>query len=32
MEVPDLPTLCAAARGKGITVALDNTWTAGLAF
>lgn len=31
MEVPDLPTLCAAARDKGIIVALDNTWSAGLA-
>lgn len=31
MEVPDLPALCAAAKSKGVVVALDNTWTAGLA-
>ena len=32
MEFPDLPRLVAAARSKGATVALDNTWGAGLAF
>ena len=32
MEFPDLPALIAAARGKGVTVALDNTWGAGVAF
>lgn len=31
MEVPDLPAICAAAKEKGIPVALDNTWSAGLA-
>ncbi|MFN3790601.1 cystathionine beta-lyase [Massilia sp.] len=31
MEVPDLPAICKAARGKGVPVALDNTWSAGLA-
>jgi cysteine-S-conjugate beta-lyase len=31
MEVPDLPAICAAAHGRGIPVALDNTWAAGLA-
>ena len=32
MEVPDVPALCAAAHARGVTVALDNTWSAGLAF
>jgi len=32
MEFPDLPGLVAAARARGITTALDNTWGAGLAF
>jgi cystathionine beta-lyase len=32
MEFPDLPGLVAAARAKGVLVALDNTWGAGLAF
>ena len=32
MEFPDLPALVAAARSKGVLVALDNTWGAGLAF
>ena len=32
MEFPDLPGLIAAARARGVTVALDNTWGAGLAF
>lgn len=31
MEVPDLPAICAAARAKGVPVALDNTWAAGVA-
>jgi len=32
MEVPDIPALCAAAHRQGALVALDNTWSAGLAF
>ncbi len=36
MEFPDLPALVAAAKAggasQGVTVALDNTWGAGLAF
>ncbi len=32
MEFPDLPGLVAAARARGVTTALDNTWGAGLAF
>ncbi|MGZ5242001.1 MAG: PLP-dependent transferase [Caldimonas sp.] len=33
MEFPDLPALLRAARARpGVTVALDNTWGAGLAF
>jgi len=31
MEVPDLRAICAAAQTNGIPVALDNTWSAGLA-
>ena len=31
MEVPDLPAICAEAHAKGALVALDNTWSAGLA-
>jgi cystathionine beta-lyase len=31
MEVPDLPALCQAAHVRGVLVALDNTWSAGLA-
>jgi cystathionine beta-lyase len=31
MEVPDLRAICAAAQARGIPVALDNTWSAGLA-
>ncbi len=31
MEVPDLPAICAAARARGVPVALDNTWSAGIA-
>jgi cystathionine beta-lyase len=32
MEVPDIPALCRAAHDKGVLVALDNTWSAGIAF
>lgn len=32
MEFPDLRGLVAAARARGVTTALDNTWGAGLAF
>lgn len=32
MEVPDIPAICRAAKAKGVPVALDNTWAAGLAF
>lgn len=32
MEVPDIPAICAAARARGVAVALDNTWSAGIAF
>ncbi|GAB3384577.1 cystathionine beta-lyase [Massilia agri] len=31
MEVPDLPAICRAVKEKGVPVALDNTWSAGLA-
>ncbi|PWF46607.1 cystathionine beta-lyase [Massilia glaciei] len=31
MEVPDLPAICKAAHERGVPVALDNTWSAGLA-
>ncbi|MBC7858531.1 MAG: cystathionine beta-lyase [Burkholderiaceae bacterium] len=31
MEVPDLPAICQAAHEKGVLVALDNTWSGGLA-
>lgn len=31
MEVPDLPAICRAAKDQGVLVALDNTWSAGLA-
>ena len=31
MEVPDLSALCHAAHARGVLVALDNTWSAGLA-
>ena len=31
MEVPDLPAICKAAHDQGVLVALDNTWSAGLA-
>ena len=32
MEFPPLPALVAACRARGVTTALDNTWSAGLAF
>jgi cystathionine beta-lyase len=32
MEFPDLRTLAAICRARGVTSALDNTWGAGLAF
>jgi cystathionine beta-lyase len=32
MEVPDIPAICRAAHDKGVLVALDNTWAAGIAF
>ncbi len=32
MEVPDLPIICKVAHEKGAIVALDNTWSAGLAY
>lgn len=31
MEVPDLPAICGAAHDNGVLVALDNTWSAGIA-
>ena len=32
MEVPDIPAICAAAHARGVLVAVDNTWSAGIAF
>lgn len=32
MEVPDIPAICRVAHDKGVLVAIDNTWSAGLAF
>ncbi|MDB5763442.1 MAG: cystathionine beta-lyase [Herminiimonas sp.] len=32
MEVPDIPAICRAAHDKGVLVAIDNTWSAGIAF
>ncbi|MBE2241590.1 MAG: PLP-dependent transferase [Burkholderiaceae bacterium] len=32
MEFPDLAALVGAARDRGVTTALDNTWGAGIAF
>jgi cysteine-S-conjugate beta-lyase len=32
MEVPDIPAICAAARARGVLVAIDNTWSGGIAF
>jgi cystathionine beta-lyase len=32
MEVPDIPAICHAAHAAGALVAIDNTWSAGIAF
>jgi cystathionine beta-lyase len=32
MEMPDIPAICRAAKARGVPVALDNTWSAGLVF
>jgi len=32
MEMPDVPAICRAAKARGVPVALDNTWSAGIAF
>jgi cystathionine beta-lyase len=32
MEVADIPAICQAAHARGVIVALDNTWSAGIAF
>jgi len=32
MEVPNIPAICQAAHKHGVLVALDNTWSAGIAF
>jgi cystathionine beta-lyase len=32
MEIPDIPAICRAAHARGVLVALDNTWAAGLVF
>jgi len=32
MEVPDIPAICKAAHDRDVLVAIDNTWSAGLAF
>lgn len=32
MEVQDVPAIAAAAHARGVTVVLDNTWTAGVLF
>ncbi|MBB5399685.1 MULTISPECIES: cystathionine beta-lyase [Paraburkholderia] len=32
MEVPDVPAITAAARARNVFTAIDNTWSAGLAF
>lgn len=32
MEVPDIPAICRVAHEKGVLVAIDNTWSAGIAF
>lgn len=32
MEVPDIPAICRVARQRGVPVAIDNTWSAGLVF
>jgi cystathionine beta-lyase len=32
MEMPDIPAICRAAHARDVLVALDNTWSAGIAF
>jgi len=32
MEVSDIPAICRAAHARGVVVAIDNTWSAGIAF
>jgi cysteine-S-conjugate beta-lyase len=32
MEISDIPAICGAAHDKGILVAIDNTWSAGIGF
>jgi cystathionine beta-lyase len=32
MEIPDIPAICAVAHAQGALVAIDNTWSAGIAF
>jgi len=32
MEMPDIQAICRAAKAHGVPVALDNTWSAGIAF
>jgi cystathionine beta-lyase len=32
MEVPNIPAICRAAHDAGALVAIDNTWSAGIAF
>ncbi|MFI4939298.1 MAG: cystathionine beta-lyase [Burkholderiales bacterium] len=32
MEVPDIPAICHIAHQHGVLVAMDNTWSAGIAF
>ena len=32
MEVPDIPAICVAAHAAGALVAIDNTWSGGIAF
>ena len=31
MEMPDIPAICQAAHAKNVLVAIDNTWSAGVA-
>lgn len=32
MEMPDIPAISAAAKARGVPLALDNTWAAGIGF
>ena len=32
MEVPDIPAICIAAHARGVLIAIDNTWSGGIAF